>query len=275
MTWCHGKRLPMTDDHNPAGRAARTVIVTGASHGIGRATALRLAWEFDLVTVVARDQPALELSASDIRAAGAAALPVAIDLRAKGAAAELVARTLETTGRIDAVVNIAGAVPQAGLMAMTDEQWDDGLSLKLHGARRLALAAWPHLVASGGSLLFMSGATAFVPKASLAGVSTINAAILALAKAFAEQGLADGVQVNSIQPGSVMTDRRLAIIEQFAQQRGLPIADAIEVYAHESGIANYGRPEDIAELVAFLLSPGSRWMTGSTLRMDGGETRSI
>lgn len=275
MTWCHGKRLPMTDDHNPAGRAARTVIVTGASRGIGRATALRLAWEFDLVTVVARDQPALELSASDIRAAGAAALPVAIDLRAKGAAAELVARTMETTGRIDAVVNIAGAVPQAGLMAMTDEQWDDGLSLKLHGARRLALAAWPHLVASRGSLLFMSGATAFAPKASLAGVSTINAAILALAKAFAEQGLADGVQVNSIQPGSVMTDRRLAIIEQFAQQRGLPIADAIEVYAQESGIANYGRPEDIAELVAFLLAPGARWLTGSTLRMDGGETRSI
>ena len=113
------------------------------------------------------------------------------------------------------------------------------------------------------------------PKASLAGVSTINAAILALAKAFAEQGLADGVQVNSIQPGSVMTDRRLAIIEQFAQQRGLPIADAIEVYAQESGIANYGRPEDIAELVAFLLAPGARWLTGSTLRMDGGETRSI
>lgn len=265
----------MDDNPDLAVRALRTVIVTGASRGIGRATALRLAWEFDLVTVAARDGLALELSTSDIRAAGADALPVAIDLRTKGAAAELVARALEATGRIDAVVNVAGAVPQAGLMTMTDEQWDDGLALKLHGARRLALAAWPHLVASRGALLFMSGATALMPKASLAGVSTINAAILALAKAFAEQGLADGVQVNSIQPGSVMTDRRLAIIERFAQQRGLPIAEAIEVYAQGSGIASYGQPEDIAELVAFLLSPGARWMTGSTLRMDGGETRSI
>lgn len=72
-----------------------------------------------------------------------------------------------------------------------------------------------------------------------------------------------------------MTDRRLTIIERFAQERELSISEAMDVYAQESGIANYGWPEDIAELVAFLLSPGARWMTGSTLRMDGGETRSI
>lgn len=262
---------------NPAlaARTPRNAIVTSASRGIGRATAIRLAWEFDLVTVAAGDELALELSASDIRTAGAAALPVVADLRTKGAAAELVARTLEATGQINAVVNIAGAVPQAGLLTMTDEQWNDGLTLKLHGARRLALAAWPHLVASRGVLLFMSGATALMPKASLAFMSTINAAILALAKAFADQGLTDRVQVNSIQPGSVMTDRRLTIIARFAPKRGLQIAEAMDVYAQESGIASYGRQEGIAELVAFLLSPGARWMTGSPLRMDGGGTRSI
>lgn len=265
----------MHEHFDLSARKQRTVIVTGASRGIGRATAVRLACAFDLVTLVARNPVTLDQSTSEVRAAGAVAVPVAIDLRTQGACAEIVARTLETAGRIDAVVNIAGAVPQAGLMSMTDEQWDEGLALKLHGARRLALAAWPHLVATRGSLLFMSGATALMPKASPAGVSTINAAILALAKAFAEQGLTDGVQVNSIQPGAVMTDRRLAIIERFAQQNAYSIADAIDVYAHESGIARYGQPEDIAELVAFLLSPGARWMTGSTLRMDGGETRSI
>lgn len=254
---------------------SKTVIVTGASRGIGRATAIRLARDFDMVVIAARSGDALEDTAVAIRSAGARALPVAMDLRLVSAASELVAAAIDNAGRIDAIANIAGQVPQSDLMEMTDGEWDDGLALKLHGARRIALAGWPYLKASGGSLMFMSGATAGTPKASLAGVSTINAAILALSKAFAERGQSDGVQVNSIQPGAVMTSRRLGMIQRYAAREGLATEDAIRVYARDAGIARYGEPEDIAELVAFLLSPGARWITGSTMRIDGGETRSI
>ena len=121
----------------------------------------------------------------------------------------------------------------------------------------------------------MSGATAEAPRAMLAGVSAINAAISGLAKAFADRGLADNVQVNTILPGAVMTRRRLAIIEHFAAARGLQIEDAVQIYAREAGISRLGQPDDIAALIAFALSPPARWMTGSSLRMDGGETRSL
>jgi 3-oxoacyl-[acyl-carrier protein] reductase len=108
-------------------------------------------------------------------------------------------------GRIDALVNIAGAVPQIHLFEMTDEQWNDGAEMKLHGARRLAIKAWPLLKESKGSVVFISGNSAEDPKPGFAAVATINAAICALAKAFAEQGILDGIQVNSILPGPVMS----------------------------------------------------------------------
>jgi 3-oxoacyl-[acyl-carrier protein] reductase len=253
----------------------RTAIVTGASRGIGRATALRLADDFDHLVLVARNEAALAECRSKIEESDTKALILAKDLRSSESAEEIIAATIAATGRVDALVNVAGAVPQGDLLSLTDEEWHDGLSMKFHGARRLALAAWPYLKESRGSLVFISGATAVTPSAALAAVSTINAAISALAKAFADQGLSDGVRVNSVLPGAVMTGRRLAMLTRYAVARGLSLEDGIEHYAKEAGIGRLGNPEEIAELIAFAVSPASRWMTGTSLRIDGGETRAI
>lgn len=251
----------------------RTVIVTGASRGIGRATAERLARDFAMVVPVARSSEGVAAVAARIREARAAALPIEQDMREGVAAARVVDAVLASTGRIDAVVNVAGAVPQTDLFKMTDEEWADGLSLKFHGARKLTLAAWPALKATSGSVVFLSGTTAITPKASLGAVSSINAAIIALAKAFSERGLSDGVQVNSVLPGPVMTDRRRKMLSHYAASAGLSLDAAIQTFRQETGITRFGEPEDIAELIAFLVSPKSRWMTGVAVRMDGGETK--
>ena len=194
---------------------------------------------------------------------------------APAAAETVVQRTLERFGRIDALLNIAGAVPGLDVFQMTDEQWNDGAEMKLHGARRLALKAWPYLKVTKGSVIFISGNSAEDPKPGFAAVATINAAIVALAKAFAEQGILDGVQVNSVLPGPVMTNRRINFLKKWSAANGLSMEEAKGKFLVDAHIERYGEPEEIAELMAFLVSPGARWLIGAAIRMDGGEIKGI
>jgi 3-oxoacyl-[acyl-carrier protein] reductase len=239
----------------------KVAIVTGASQGIGRSTAIRLAHDFDSIVLVARNRANLEQTAAEVKEAGAESLVLDLDLSEPEAAQQVVEQTLATFERIDALLNIAGAVPQIDVLEMTDEQWDRGMALKLHGARRLTIAAWPSLKASSGSVVLMSGNSALFPKAP--------------AKAFSDRGIGDGVQVNSVLPGAVMTGRRRSYLEHWAPLHNMSVEEATAKFPVEAGITRYGTPEEIAELMAFVVSPAARWMTGSTLRMDGGEVKSI
>jgi 3-oxoacyl-[acyl-carrier protein] reductase len=250
-------------------------IVTGASQGIGRATAIRLAKDFSAITLAARGRENLDETAAAVKAAGAETLVIDLDLADVSAPKKVVDQTLAKFGQIDALLNIAGAVPQIDLFEMTDEQWNGGMELKFHGARRLAIAAWPALKKTKGAVVFMSGNSAQFPKAPYAAVGTINAAIVALAKAFSDRGIPDGVQVNSVLPGPVMTGRRKSYLAHWAPLHNMTIEEATAKFPQDAGIARYGEPEEIAELMAFLVSPAARWMTGTTLRMDGGEVKSI
>jgi 3-oxoacyl-[acyl-carrier protein] reductase len=253
--------------------AESVAIVTGASSGIGRATALRLARDFSAIVLVAREE--LGNVAAQTKGAGSRTLALELDLKSPETARTIVARTLAEFGRIDALLNIAGAVGGFDLFQMTDEQWDDGMALKFHGARRLTLRAWDCLKAAKGTVVFISGNTAVVPRAASAAVGSINAAIEALAKAFADRGLEDGVQVNSISPGAIMTGRRLSMFEKAAATRQISVEEAQRMFLERAGIARFGTAEEVAELMAFVVTPAMRWMTGTVLRIDGGELKSV
>jgi 3-oxoacyl-[acyl-carrier protein] reductase len=256
-------------------RIGTVAIVTGASRGIGQATAFRLARDFSAVVLVARDKDNLETTASEVKAVGAEAVVHALDLREPRAAGTVIGNTVEQFGRIDALINIAGAVPQIDLFEMTDRQWDDGMALKLHGARRLTICAWEALKAAQGSVVFISGSATLDPKPGFAAVAATNAAIIALAKAFAEQGIKDGIQVNSVVLGAVMTGRRRSFFEKWAPAHNLTVEEAIQKFPEEAGIIRFGKPEEIADLIGYLVSPSAKWMTGTSVRMDGGEIKGI
>ena len=250
-------------------------IVTGASQGIGRSTAIRLAQDFSTVVLAARNAAELDEVAAEVRKNGADPLPIALDLSLPDSPETVVKTTLDRFARIDALLNIAGAVPQIDLFEMTDAQWNAGMELKLHGARRLTIRAWEALKASEGSVVFMSGSAALDPKPGFAAVAATNAAIIALAKAFAEQGIKDGVQVNSIIPGAVMTGRRRSFLEKWAPAHNMTVEEATKKFPEEAQISRYGQPEEVAGLLAYMVSPAAKWMTGTSVRMDGGEIKGI
>jgi 3-oxoacyl-[acyl-carrier protein] reductase len=122
-------------------------------------------------------------------------------------------------------------------------------------------------------VIFTSGNSAVTPKAPYAAVGAINAAIVALAKAFSDRGIVDRVQVSNVLLGAVMTNRRRTYLEKRAPAHKMGVEEAMKKFPKEAGIERFGEPEEIAELMGFLVSPAARWMTESAARTDGGEVK--
>jgi NAD(P)-dependent dehydrogenase (short-subunit alcohol dehydrogenase family) len=253
----------------------RVAIVTGASRGIGRAIALRLAREGMSAVLAARDAAMLEEAVREIQAAGGRAASIPLDLRLSETPAQLVNFALESFGRIDIVVNNAGATRRGDFLALTDDDWTDGFALKFYGAVRLTRGAWPHLKAQAGSVVHISGIGGRTPGREFTIGGSVNAALLSFTKALADLGIADGVQVNAINPGAIRTGRLRGRLDRIAKEAGVDFATAERKFIEQSGITRIGEPEEIAELVAYLVSPRGRFLQGSLIDIDGGQTKTI
>jgi 3-oxoacyl-[acyl-carrier protein] reductase len=245
----------------------KIAIVTGASRGIGQAIALKLGAEGAAVALCARDRDLLERNAGTIRRQGSAAEIYPLDLREASSGQALAEATLKAFGAIDIVVNCAGATKRGDFESLTEEDWMDGYALKMFGAVRLTRAAWPHLRSRAGSVINIAGSGGRTPGPQFTIGGSVNAALLSFTKALADVGLRDGVQVNAINPGPVRTAR---LEKRLADQKV-----SIEEFVREEKIVKVGEPEDIAGLVAFILSPPGRLLHGSLIDMDGGLTKTL
>jgi len=253
----------------------RVAIVTGASRGIGRAIAGRLAAEGARVVLCARDAGLLKQTVEEIERTGGMAKAIPTDLRADDAAPRVIDFTQAGYGQIDLLVNNAGATKRGEFFDLTEEDWADGFALKFFGAVRLTRAAWPHLQSSGGSVVNISGVGGRMPGAQFTIGGSVNAALLSFTKAMAEVGIRDGVQVNVVNPGSIRTDRYRRMLEASAAQQGIEPAEAEKRIIEGHKITRIGEPEDIAALVAFVASPEGRLLQGALIDMDGGATKAI
>ena len=253
----------------------KVAVVTGASRGIGRAIAIRLAKEGAHTVLSARDQKALEAAVHEISASGGHAASLPLDLRQPDAPARLAEFALKTYGQIDIVVNNAGATKRGEFADLTEEDWADGFALKFLGAVRLTRAAWPHLKARSGSLINISGVGGRTPEAQFTIGGSVNAALISFTKAMAAAGVRDGVQVNVINPGTIRTDRYQKRLAAFAAEHGMDAAAAEREFVREHNTTRIGEPEDIAALVAFVANPEGRFLHGAMIDMDGGATKTF
>jgi 3-oxoacyl-[acyl-carrier protein] reductase len=253
----------------------KTAIVTGASRGIGRAIALRLAREGARVLLTARDEKALDSTAKTIAQSGGEAHVIAADLRRPESASRIVEAASARFGSIDILVNNAGATKRGEFQALTDDDYLDGFALKFFGAVRLTREAWSHLKRSAGSVVFIAGSGGRTPGAHFTIGGPVNAALLSLTKALADQGVKDGIQVNAINPGPVRTTRLEKRLATLAAEKSVDLTAAEELFIRQEKLARIGEPEDIAAMVAFVTGREGRYLHGSIIDMDGGTTKSL
>jgi 3-oxoacyl-[acyl-carrier protein] reductase len=255
------------------GLKGKAAVVTGGSRGIGAGIARELAQEGVSVLLVARDEAALKARADEIRSRhNVEAQFFSADLREESAAAKVVGAAMQALGRIDILVNSAGATKRGDFFTLTDEDFRDGFALKFHGAVRLAREAWPHLKERRGSIVNIGGIGANTPEADFTIGGSVNSALEHFSKALATIGHRDGIRVNTIHPGYIETDR---LIEAFASERKLDRATARTELARTLGIDRFGQPADIGRLVAFLVSDAGSYIHGVAIDIDEGVTKGM
>lgn len=257
------------------GLSGRVALVTGASRGLGRAIATRLAREGMHVAIAARDRSSLDKVAEDIRALGVKALPIVADLSATEAAAAVIEAAIAEFGQLNLLVNNAGATRRGDFLKLTDADWASGFDLKFFGAVRLARSAWPHLQQSKGMVLNIGGVGGFAAEAEFMIGGSVNAAIGLFTKALSDRGIHDGVRVLAIHPGSFQTERFDARVRAHMAQHNLSFEDAQELMRKKHNIARFGKPEELATLIAMLASDSIEFLQGSIIVMDGGQYRYV
>ena len=250
----------------------QVAIVTGASRGIGKAIAETLSMEGVKIVLVARSPDELESVAKSLPNES---LVQALDLRDPDSVHRVVSATVEKFGKLDLLINNAGATKRGDFLALTDDEWVDGFALKFYGAVRMSRAAWSHLQTSQGTIINIIGIGGRTGSAEFAIGGAVNAALMNLTKALADRGIKDGVRVNAINPGSIATDRLQTRIRNYAKENDLDLDEALKRMPPEMKIARFGDPAEIGRAVAFLASPQTAYIHGAILDVDGGATRTL
>jgi len=255
----------------------KTALVTGGSKGIGRAIALALAREGARVAICARESSALETTAREIRTAtGAEIVPLVGDLSLLAETGRVADETAARLGRIDILVNNAGAIRGGDFLKIPDEQWIGDWNLKLLGYVRMSRAVFPLMQAQGGGRICnVVGAAARNPTASYLPGGVANAGLVNFTKGLADLGAPANILVTAVSPAATATSRWDMLMVQQARAAG-KAPDAYRAEAESAyPLKRIARPEDVADLVCFLVSGRAAFLTGICVTVDGGSTRGV
>ncbi len=256
------------------GLGGKAALVTGASRGLGRAIALELAREGCRVALCARGKPALDEAAAEVRALGREALAIVADVTTEAGVREAVAATVAAFGGIDVLVNNVGGSTGTSFLDTPAEDWQRAIDLNLLPAVRASRLAVEHMRARGGgaivnvaSIYGREWGGAYVQRPTYIAA---KAAEIGMSKALALELAPRGIRVNAVAPGSILFpgggwERR---------QREDPAGIAAFVKA-DMPLGRFGRPEEVARVVAFLASDAASLVVGACVNVDGGQSRAL
>ncbi|MAQ12771.1 MAG: 3-oxoacyl-ACP reductase [Chloroflexi bacterium] len=255
----------------------KVAIVGGASKGLGRASAQVLAEEGAKVTICSRTSADLEQAAKEIReSTGAEVLTFAADLDELSSITGLIDATVKEFGALDILVNNSGGPPLARSADATEEQWETAVQRSLIFFGRMCRESLPHLKARGsGRIINILASTVYNPIPNLALSGATRMGVVAYSKSLADEVGRDGILVNNVCPGSILSDRMLSNVTSRAKELGISVEDALALRAEDTAVGRVGEPVELANLVAFLASDKSTYITGTTILVDGGLVRSV
>lgn len=255
----------------------KVAIVGGASKGLGRACALVLAEEGAKVVMCSRSKADLDHAAQEVRdETGAEVLAIAGDLEQNDVIKKLMTAAVDKFGRLDVLVSNSGGPPLAKAVDANEEQWAVAVQRSLLFFARMAREALPHMRAQkSGRIINILASTVYQPIPNLALSGATRMGVVAYAKSLADEVGRDGILVNNVAPGSLLSERMLGNVTSRAKELGISLEKALEERSRETAVGRIGEPRELANLVAFLASGKSSYITGTTIRVDGGLVRSV
>lgn len=255
------------------GLAGRVALVTAASKGMGKASAMGLAAEGAKIVMCARTETDLKMAADEIRArTRAEVLAVPADVTKKDDVTALVERAMATFGRVDILVANAGGPPRGYFEDMTDEQWQGAFDVSLLSVVRLVRGVLPSMKARRwGRILTIQSVSVKQPIPELLLSNAVRPGVAGMMKTLAGQLGKDGITVNTVCPGKIMTDRFLGGQKISGLSREEYLARAVE----DVPVRRIGTPEEFANVVVFLASERASYVTGVAVQVDGGLIRGL
>ncbi len=255
------------------GLNGRVAMVAAASKGLGKACALALAQEGCRVSICSRDAETLAKAGAEISAFGEVKQVVA-DVASPQSLENWYQKTVEQFGHVDILVTNTGGPPVSRFLQLSDEQWLAGVESTLMNVVRLSRLVIPGMQQrSWGRIIHLTSLVAKQPIDELTISSTLRAGLSGLTKTMANQLGPDGITVNAVLMGQILTDRQTAIADVRVKEQGISYEEHFRRLAAEIPLRRLGEPREVGEVVAFLASERASYLTGVSLPVDGGLIR--